>query len=66
VLSRVDLFFQDLGPGLITGCADDDPSGIASYAIARRGVRLCDELRYLLEKVHPDPFPSGFVSETIQ
>jgi len=34
VLSRVDLFFQDLGPGLITGCADDDPSGIATYAIA--------------------------------
>src|SRR5215469_4292047 len=33
-LSRVDLFFQDLGPGLITGCADDDPSGIATYAIA--------------------------------
>jgi hypothetical protein len=24
VLNRVDLFFQDLGPGLITGCADDD------------------------------------------
>ena len=32
--SRVDLFFRDLGPGLITGCADDDPSGIATYAIA--------------------------------
>jgi NRAMP (natural resistance-associated macrophage protein)-like metal ion transporter len=33
-LSRVDLFFRDLGPGLITGCADDDPSGISTYAIA--------------------------------
>jgi NRAMP (natural resistance-associated macrophage protein)-like metal ion transporter len=32
--SRVDLFFRDLGPGLITGCADDDPSGISTYAIA--------------------------------
>jgi len=33
-LGRLDLFFRDLGPGLITGCADDDPSGIATYAIA--------------------------------
>ncbi|HEY3741598.1 MAG TPA: Nramp family divalent metal transporter [Bryobacteraceae bacterium] len=33
-LSRVDVFFSDLGPGLITGCADDDPSGISTYAIA--------------------------------
>lgn len=31
---RVDLFFQNLGPGLITGCADDDPSGISTYSIA--------------------------------
>jgi NRAMP (natural resistance-associated macrophage protein)-like metal ion transporter len=31
---RVDLFFSNLGPGLITGCADDDPSGISTYAIA--------------------------------
>lgn len=27
-------FFRDLGPGLITGCADDDPSGISTYSIA--------------------------------
>jgi len=33
-LNRVDSFFQDLGPGLITGCADDDPSGIATYSVA--------------------------------
>lgn len=32
--NRIDLFFRDLGPGLITGCADDDPSGISTYAIA--------------------------------
>jgi NRAMP (natural resistance-associated macrophage protein)-like metal ion transporter len=32
--SRVDSFFRDLGPGLITGCADDDPSGIATYSVA--------------------------------
>ncbi|HTP30883.1 MAG TPA: Nramp family divalent metal transporter [Candidatus Acidoferrales bacterium] len=33
-LGRLDLFFQSLGPGLITGCADDDPSGVSTYSIA--------------------------------
>ena len=27
-------FFSSLGPGIITGAADDDPSGIATYSIA--------------------------------
>jgi Mn2+/Fe2+ NRAMP family transporter len=27
-------FLKVLGPGLITGAADDDPSGIATYSIA--------------------------------
>ena len=27
-------FWKSLGPGLITGAADDDPSGIATYSIA--------------------------------
>src|SRR6202171_6262746 len=27
-------FFANLGPGLITGAADDDPSGIATYSTA--------------------------------
>jgi NRAMP (natural resistance-associated macrophage protein)-like metal ion transporter len=27
-------FFDALGPGIITGAADDDPSGIATYSIA--------------------------------
>src|SRR5438132_4127484 len=27
-------FFRTLGPGLITGASDDDPSGIATYALA--------------------------------
>jgi len=32
---NVVTFFTDtLGPGIITGAADDDPSGIATYAIA--------------------------------
>jgi NRAMP (natural resistance-associated macrophage protein)-like metal ion transporter len=29
----VEVFFADLGPGLITGCADDDPSGISTYSM---------------------------------
>ncbi len=27
-------FFSNLGPGVITGAADDDPSGVATYTIA--------------------------------
>src|SRR5512140_1022634 len=27
-------FFSVLGPGLVAGAADDDPSGIATYSIA--------------------------------
>src|SRR4051812_2393886 len=34
----VRAFFANLGPGLITGAADDDPSGIATYSVA--GARL--------------------------
>ena len=30
---RVRGFFANLGPGLITGAADDDPSGIATYSV---------------------------------
>ena len=32
VLSKVKKFFSKLGPGLTTGAADDDPSGIATYS----------------------------------
>lgn len=31
---RVRHFFAELGPGLITGAADDDPSGISTYSVA--------------------------------
>ena len=31
---RINRFLKALGPGLITGAADDDPSGIATYSIA--------------------------------
>lgn len=34
MLSKVKDFWKSLGPGLITGAADDDPSGIATYSIA--------------------------------
>jgi len=30
---RVRQFFAELGPGLITGAADDDPSGISTYSV---------------------------------
>jgi NRAMP (natural resistance-associated macrophage protein)-like metal ion transporter len=32
--SLIRRFFSTLGPGVITGAADDDPSGIATYSIA--------------------------------
>src|ERR1700683_3954414 len=32
--SRVRKFLKALGPGLITGASDDDPSGIVTYAQA--------------------------------
>lgn len=30
---KVRKFFSELGPGLITGAADDDPSGISTYSV---------------------------------
>jgi NRAMP (natural resistance-associated macrophage protein)-like metal ion transporter len=33
-LTKLRRFWRQLGPGLITGAADDDPSGIITYAIA--------------------------------
>src|SRR5256885_6996483 len=34
VRGRVREFFAELGPGLITGSADDDPSGISTYSVS--------------------------------
>jgi len=31
---RARSFFRNLGPGLITGAADDDPSGVSTYSVA--------------------------------
>ncbi len=38
--SPVAEFFLDLGPGLITGAADDDPSGISTYSVAGASLGL--------------------------
>ena len=38
----VKRFFKVLGPGLITGASDDDPSGIGTYAVA--GASLVSQL----------------------
>lgn len=32
--TRLRAFFAELGPGLTTGAADDDPSGISTYSVA--------------------------------
>src|SRR5512139_1970023 len=37
--ARVEQFFADLGPGLITGAADDDPSGISTYSVTGASFR---------------------------
>ncbi len=39
-LTRIKSFFRVLGPGLITGASDDDPSGIATYSQAGAGFGL--------------------------
>src|ERR1700756_3822712 len=31
--AKLRTFFRELGPGLITGAADDDPSGISTYSV---------------------------------
>jgi Mn2+/Fe2+ NRAMP family transporter len=33
-ISGLQNFLEELGPGLITGAADDDPSGISTYSVA--------------------------------
>ncbi|MBC7571113.1 MAG: divalent metal cation transporter [Spirosoma sp.] len=34
ILSRLSSFWKQIGPGLVTGASDDDPSGIATYSQA--------------------------------
>jgi NRAMP (natural resistance-associated macrophage protein)-like metal ion transporter len=40
ITSKVKRFWKILGPGLITGSSDDDPSGIATYSQAGAGFGL--------------------------
>jgi len=40
VPSKIKSFFKILGPGLITGASDDDPSGVATYSQAGAGFGL--------------------------
>jgi Mn2+/Fe2+ NRAMP family transporter len=42
---RIKKFFSTLGPGVVAGAADDDPSGIATYSMA--GAKQGFELLYL-------------------
>ncbi len=34
ITNRIKSFWKGLGPGLVTGAADDDPSGIVTYSVA--------------------------------
>ena len=40
IKSKIKRFWKLLGPGLITGASDDDPSGIATYSQAGAGFGL--------------------------
>lgn len=46
---NIKKFFKNLGPGLITGASDDDPSGIATYSQAGAlfGLSTLDRLAYV-------------------
>ena len=34
LLAKINRFWKSVGPGLVTGASDDDPSGIATYSQA--------------------------------
>lgn len=40
VPSKIRSLFKNLGPGLVTGASDDDPSGVATYSQAGAGFGL--------------------------
>lgn len=48
---RVRTFFRNLGPGLISGAADDDPSGVSTYSVA--GASLGYSLLWMVPFVIP-------------
>lgn len=49
--ARIASFWRSLGPGLVTGAADNDPSAIATYAIA--GARFGFGLSWVLLWILP-------------
>lgn len=51
VPKRIKNFFRKLGPGLITGASDDDPSGIATYSQA--GARFGGKLLWTAVATYP-------------
>ena len=64
---------KQLGPGLITGAADDDPSGIATYSQAGAQFGYIGQLRgmtsgrasYTMEFSHYEPVPRQVADEVI-
>jgi hypothetical protein len=58
-------FLKNLGPGLVTGAADDDPSGIATYSQvgAQFGYGLAWTMLFVFEKTsRPRLFIGLYVS----
>jgi len=51
VIAKSNRWLQQLGPGLITGAADDDPSGIATYSQA--GAQFGYQLGWTLVLTYP-------------
>ncbi len=51
VVNKAKSFFKILGPGFVTGAADDDPSGIANFSQA--GAQYGFKLLWLAPFVFP-------------
>ena len=51
ITCRLGSFFRNLGPGLISGAADDDPSGVSTYSVA--GATLGYALLWMVPFVIP-------------
>ena len=51
MIAKTNRWLQQLGPGLITGAADDDPSGIATYSQA--GAQFGYQLGWTLVLTYP-------------
>ena len=54
--------WRGLGPGLVTGAADDDPSGIATHSQIGAPSRICQALAPLAFGLLIDPMGRGVVA----